>query len=125
MKLAGENRKTVQNVISDLYSELLQVNWSWNKGEKQRIANTFNVICDELSLTEDHQFDKALKIYKLYVVKCVKDWVKWENASRANYVGYICKLDRTKIFCKNYLSKTTQASKTDIAGTKTNDKWDF
>jgi len=125
MKLVGDNRKIVQNVISELYSELLSINWGWKKGEKQRIASTFVVICDELKFTEEDQFDKALNIFKLYVIKCVKEWVKWDKASRENYVGYICSLNRTKLFSQNYLSKRTQASKTGIAGTQTNDKWDF
>lgn len=121
MRVTGEDRKLVYEVIESVYQIKVGFRWKWKRGEKTRVMQIFTKMCEAFKERDPENLSKMLLHFFDYVENETNAWLKWQKKDRLNYLGFLDNTEKIQIYAQG---ERQDADDLDIAGT-TNDHWEF
>lgn len=123
LSIKGDRRKEIYDLFTSVYKEVTGLRWSWKTGEKQRVVEAFILFAEGMGIREDAKYIKVLDKFGPYLHERIKIWLNWDKASRQNFLPLVFK----KEDCRIYTARISQTlnDKTQLAGTITNEEWEF
>jgi hypothetical protein len=121
--ITPENRIDIYSCFVKSYKAATGLHFKWKAGEKSRAMAIFIKIKEDFKLRSDDEFDIALDRYGKYLFKFSQKWLRWSEANRSNYIGFLANKDNISIFVSSFNRPDT--SSVSIAGTSQSDAWDF
>lgn len=126
MRVKGDNLKSLYRTFSDIYRSRVGSSFKWKSGEKGRVKKLFTYCSEAMGLRDEKDFKAALKMLASYLEQKSDEWLQWDHRSRGNYIGFLSKKEEIEVFVSGELSEGPEFSKElQIAGTATDDEWDF
>jgi hypothetical protein len=118
-----KNRAQIYECFLSVYKKTTGQQFKWKNGEKSRAMAIFIKIKEEFKLRAEEDFDIALDRYNKYLYQSSQKWLRWSEASRSNYLGFLSNKDNISIFTSSFDRPYT--SNVSIAGTSDSNVWDF
>lgn len=123
MRLKGKKRQLVYKWFKFIFEKEVGKEFKFQTGEKKRVRQIFTHVAEQMGIRDENKFDEVLDYFQDYVFDKTEDWLKWDKASRNNYVGFMDKPDEIAIYVKG--KQKQQQAETKIAGTESEEEWDF
>lgn len=123
MRLKGKKRQLVYKWFKFLFESEVGTEFKFETGEKKRVRQIFTHVAEQMGIRDEERFDEVLDCFQEYVSGKRDEWLKWDKATRNNYIGFMDKPEEIAIFVSGREKKKQQ--ETSIAGTESEDDWDF
>lgn len=127
MRLVGEKRQKVYTTFEDVYFDVTDCSFSWKQGEKSKVIDIFTCVSETLGIRDVEKYEEVKEVFRDYLKDQIQDWFDWDKGSRENLIGFVKKKENIELFVKRQEFEEAQekAESKDIAGTDTNDEWDW
>lgn len=121
MKIVGNNRKRLYAWVKMIYEEMVGSQFKFKKGEKGKIKEIFTHFSEALDVRDEEKFDYVLEYFTSYMWEKTSEWLNWDKRSRNNYIGFMLQPENIEV----YVAGKKQKNESEIAGTQTEEDWDF
>jgi superfamily II DNA or RNA helicase len=120
LDISGDNLKLIYSSFEHPYKQLVG-KWEWKKGYKPRVKQLFVTMTEQMNIRTQDRFDEAIDSFIEYVEQGTKQWLGWDKATPLNYLGFLANKSSVELFA----ATKVLGNDLDIAGTETNDTWEF
>lgn len=122
LDISGANLKAIYARFEKVHNTFISGSWKWEKGVKPRIKALFVTLTELLNIRQQDRYEEALDAFEEYLAKGTKAWLSWDKATARNYVGFLSNKKSVELYTAKKLLPNEELT---IAGTRTNDTWEF